>query len=599
MNRWVGFFACVLLGLGMLVCGLLVPAHLRAVDVIVLQNAGRNTETLTDRGMKLVREEKLGAAQLVSLAARRDNLAGLEKLEAAITKLESEHPDWKVWGCSDRRLEQIIGSSEPPSGSQADVAPGASDGAKPASGETETTASRAGVVPFTDFIVHEEHREKALTFLDHSWKPGVQAVMACRTLTNTAIFAPSESASGQAFDAALAISGLLLEEDRLTASLRDKLSALAVDARQGRDSQPFEQALLDLLSLGQRLNWGQLAALVGRVDDAGTLRLLANLAREDDTHLPVLFSATELSGKPAAVTAYLAEFNRTGHADLGTSLRFGTGGVDELLRRNQQVLYSSTAERAGRLSPLAGFSGFATDYSLRSPEFALALKWLLYLAGGYLLAAAVHLARPAASALEEPLKVRGFHVAREILFALGFLLVVLLLSEPFLAQESQKAEFPFRLRLPTVGRLVPVGTVNAHQPIMSLNPKSLLTLVLFFIIQALLYVACLVKLAEIRRQRVPSRVKLKLLENEDHLFDAGLYVGFAGTIISLILVSLNVIQPSLMAAYSSTSFGIVFVSIFKIFHLRGVRRGLLLDAEAAAYPEPMPKAAAPALAVQP
>src|SRR5260370_32406684 len=43
-----------------------------------------------------------------------------------------------------------------------------------------------------------------------------------------------------------------------------------------------------------------------------------------------------------------------------------------------------------------------------------------------------------------------------------------------------------------------------------------------------------------------SRIKLRLLENEDHLFDAGLYLGFVGTIISLILVSVGVIkQPSL------------------------------------------------------
>ena len=34
-----------------------------------------------------------------------------------------------------------------------------------------------------------------------------------------------------------------------------------------------------------------------------------------------------------------------------------------------------------------------------------------------------------------------------------------------------------------------------------------------------------------------------------------------------------------MAAYSSTSFGIIFVSIFKIFNLRPVRRRLLLQAE--------------------
>jgi len=113
-----------------------------------------------------------------------------------------------------------------------------------------------------------------------------------------------------------------------------------------------------------------------------------------------------------------------------------------------------------------------------------------------------------------------------------------------------------------------------------MNQLSLLTLSLFFVLQALLYTACLVKLAEIRRQPLPPRVKLKLLENEDHLFDAGLYLGFAGTIISLILVSLGVIQPSLMAAYSATSFGIIFVVVFKIFHLRPLRRRLLLEAEA-------------------
>ena len=112
-----------------------------------------------------------------------------------------------------------------------------------------------------------------------------------------------------------------------------------------------------------------------------------------------------------------------------------------------------------------------------------------------------------------------------------------------------------------------------------MNHLSLLTLLLFFVLQTLIYTACLLKLAEIRRQHFPSRLKLKLIENEDHLFDAGLYLGFAGTIISLILVSLGVIQPSLMAAYSSTSFGIIFVSIFKIFNLRPLRPQLLLEAE--------------------
>jgi hypothetical protein len=209
----------------------------------------------------------------------------------------------------------------------------------------------------------------------------------------------------------------------------------------------------------------------------------------------------------------------------------------------------------------------------------MVLKWALYLAGGFLLAASLHFARGPVSGLEQPLQVRGFHVFREVLFALGFLLVVLLLSEPFLAQESQKVELPFRLRLPTVGGVVPAGIVSVHSSIM--NQLSLLALLLFFVLQGLLYLASLFKLAEIRRQRVLPRMKLKLLENEDHLFDAGLYLGFVGTIISLILVSMGVIKPSLMAAYSSTSFGIIFVSIFKILHLRPARRRLLLEAEVA------------------
>jgi hypothetical protein len=222
------------------------------------------------------------------------------------------------------------------------------------------------------------------------------------------------------------------------------------------------------------------------------------------------------------------------------------------------------------------------DVCWLTPWAALFVKWLFYLAGGFLIALAFHFGKAPVPAAERPLHVPGFHVLHEFVFALGFLLVILLLSEPFLALESQKVQFlPFRLRLPTVGNVVTAG-IPPVTPSSFMNPSSLLTLLLFFVLQALLYIACLVKLAEIRRQNIPSRTKLKLLENEDHLFDAGLYLGFVGTIVSLILVSLGLTKFSLMAAYSSTSFGIVFVSIFKIFHLRGLRRKLLLETEAIA-----------------
>ena len=92
----------------------------------------------------------------------------------------------------------------------------------------------------------------------------------------------------------------------------------------------------------------------------------------------------------------------------------------------------------------------------------------LYLVGGFFLAAAFHWAHPPASALEQPLQVPGFPAAREFLFALGFLAVVLLLTEPISgAQESQKVEFPFRLRLPAGAGPSPQESPNANPSIMN------------------------------------------------------------------------------------------------------------------------------------
>ena len=110
---------------------------------------------------------------------------------------------------------------------------------------------------------------------------------------------------------------------------------------------------------------------------------------------------------------------------------------------------------------------------------------------------------------------------------------------------------------------------------------SLVPLLVFFVIQVLIYIWCLAKLKEIRTDPMTPQMKLRMLENEDHLFDLGLYIGFVGTIIAMILFSLGVAKFSLMSAYSSTSFGIIFVVVLKIFHVRPLRRKLILESEAA------------------
>lgn len=481
----------------------------------------------------------MGAAQLILAEAQQQHLPGAAELQASIANVSRQHGLWQVWGEPEPRFQSIF--------------------------DSDKSLSESNSLPFTQYIIRESNRQRVLAQLQNSPNHTVRDLLQLRGFTNTTIFTPSQSSSGQALDAAISICGLLIEGKHLTAGFSEAVAKLVEQAVGNGNSLRLEAALLDFTSLGQRLNWGQMLAFIGNIQDPETLRLLLRLLREDESRLPTLFSAVLLSGDPAGVTRYLMDFSQSGWKDLAASLRYGTGGVKELLHRNQRLYHSRWPQ------------ALALNASLHMPWLALTAKWLLYLAGGFSLAAALHYVRPAVPALERPLQVRGFHLAREILFALGFLVAVLLVTEPFLSHETQRLNFPFQVRLPTLGQVVPAAVTQNQTTFM--NQLSLLALLLFFVLQALLYLASLLKLAEIRRQNVPPRIKLRLLENEDHLFDAGLYLGFVGTIISLILVSLGVIKPSLMAAYSSTSFGIIFVSLFKIVNLRPTRRKLLMEAE--------------------
>ncbi len=549
LRRWLSFFLCIALSVLSVLLGWLVPAHLRATDAHLLQKAGRNSPSLPELGKELLDEKRLGAAELVCSAAESLSLPGRQALESSITNVASQHPSWLIWGGGESELEVIFNRPKVP-----------------------LSVSE----PITDSMIRFENRATALGLFRASSRPLVHELLNTQSLTNTTVFPPSQSAAGQAFDAALCICAMLAEQNHFSPGLSNGIFTAASQATHGGSPQAIEEIYMDFLSLGQRLNWGQLVVFVGHVDDAETLRRLAFSMRRYQSRLPILYSAVALSSRPDEVGRYLMKFGQTGMDDLAAALRFHREGLNELLRRGERLYVPGPRSETLRSGLLKPFFDFALERSLETPEFAIGLKIFLYLFGGFLIAAALHVVRPPVQELEKPLQVGGLHVAREILFGLGFLTFVLLITEPFLSQETQRVDFPLRLRLPVVGAAV--GKAVTGQQHMSMN-KNLLMLGLFFVLQGLLYISCLVKLAEIRRQKVGPRMKLRLLENEEHLFDAGLYLGFVGTIISFIIVLLKAADLSLMAAYGSTSFGIIFVSVFKIFHLRPARRRLLLESE--------------------
>ena len=160
---------------------------------------------------------------------------------------------------------------------------------------------------------------------------------------------------------------------------------------------------------------------------------------------------------------------------------------------------------------------------------------------------------------------------------LGLAAAVAISIEPFLLQHRPILELPLRWEFPQVSAALRETIIQQIGPIM--DKLTLVALLLFLVIQLALYFLGLRKIGEIRKQPVGSNVKLRLLDNEETLFDSGLYCGLGGTVLSLVFLALGVIKPSLMAAYSSTLFGILFVAILKICHLRPTRRQLILDVE--------------------
>jgi hypothetical protein len=555
MQRLVWLIVFAGLGLLLVVYGFLVPAHVRAVDVAVLQQSGKKTPSLTEEGLALTRQGMLGPAQMFLRVAQDEKAPGWEDLFQTVSNYAVVHPDQRIWGGPAPEFTRQL--------------------AHPLRPQDATSE------PVFNLLFASNELDACWHSLEASSRASVQAILKVRAWTNTVFFLPVASPAGRVLNTLCLLTGSLLQGGHLAESLERQLLALEQQAEKDKNTSQFEQVLLDIYSLGKRLNWVQLADFVSRIKDTQALYRLAAAARDHEPQLPVLFAAVHLSADPNGVAEYLTRFPESGLSDLSSGLRTGAGGLKELLRLQERVYHSPLRDVLARFNLFGIVIHSMLGWHRVSLWATLTLKYLLFFAGGFMLARSCFLLKPAPSALEQPLQVPELAPTRQVLIAFFFLLVMFFLSEPFLAQDNQQAEpltaFPLRLRLPTMGGVVPATVVQAIAPIM--NQLSILSLVLFFILQALIYATCLLKLAEIRRQNVVARLKLKLLENEEHLFDAGLYLGFVGTIISLILMSMGIVKFSLMAGYSSTSFGIIFVSILKIFHVRPLRRKLILESE--------------------
>jgi hypothetical protein len=170
--------------------------------------------------------------------------------------------------------------------------------------------------------------------------------------------------------------------------------------------------------------------------------------------------------------------------------------------------------------------------------------------------------------------------------ALLFAGLFIITTEPFLLKAAPPSEYRVRLVLPALVTTSTNPAQSTDKTIHSMDSSTLLSIGFFAALQVAMYFTCLLKIREIARSAVSPLVKLRLMENEENLFDGGLYVGIGGTATALVLQVLGIIEPNLLAAYSSNLFGITCVALVKIRSVRPYKRQLILDTQTVLPPFP-------------
>ncbi len=537
----------IVVGAALVAAGWLLPVQVKSLSPLLLREAGAGSPTLVEFAETLRAADKLGPAELVGAAAKTLALPGAAAFEAKLGDAEQRQPELLQWGGLDPYLEQVF------------------------AGKPQAPAQKPVSQPAIQEFLPAKQREAVRSYLGNSRSGAVKALLATAAIDHTKRFIPAQRAGGQPLDATILMTALLHQGSWLSESLAKDVRERAEAAVAAGNLDPIENFYYDLLSLSRRLNWVQLGEWLRTCPDVKTVGEFAQLLRAAPDLMPVLYAASLQGREPEGVTRYALRFGKGGVAGLETALREGQGAVRQLVR--QQVPVNPD-------SPLAW--DFFASFSLRYPTVMTIVKYLCFFAGVWFVFRALDRAvvGPVLSAANRTL----MH-AKSGVMALVFSGILFVLSEPFLLRGAPPADLAVKVSIPALSLIGQVqGGAAAAKPITDIS--TVITIVCFGAVQALVYWICLLKMREIERQQIPSLLKLRLMENEENLFDAGLYVGIAGTASALVLQVLQVIDPNLLAAYSSNLFGITCVAMVKIRHVRPYKKKLILESQAAVPAKP-------------
>lgn len=549
--------AILAVGLLLAVAALMIPAHLRSIDLAVIELCHEEGKAVDGILTETIRSSHIGSALRVLEAADLEPVKA-QTYKAQIQTLIAQRPSLLASGGSDSILEDFLELVQ------------------------FTPSKDIETLPLLPQLLPRSERASLSGMLAKSSNANVTALLGARDLPGLTRLHPASHAAGAPYDAGLLTLALLIEGGHFNPNLAQQIGEKAAQASLGSPTAvlALEDFAIATLSLGRQLDHRSLADLASIAESLTDWGQMATLFRAQPDRIDALYTALRFEGAPAPVFDYLATYSETGNDDLDTALKNGVGATQELLGKALPIYRPAGLAQAlaatletYRPKSLAGLS-------LSNRYGALALKALLFVLSGLAFALAMGEAwRANLSEVKAVKRSTSSVMARNFFISLVVALTLWALFEPEILK-SQTTETNSD-STPHIKFVVADTLQSLKEPVKAMqeiNQVTLLVLALFFIVQLVIYSFCLIKLKEIAEQKLSAELKLKLLENEENLFDFGLYVGLGGTVLSLILVAVGIVEASLMAAYASTLFGILFVALLKVLNLRPYRRRLIIEA---------------------
>jgi hypothetical protein len=535
-------------GIGSLLLGMVCPFFFRGIAPSLVQRAGQGTPQVHQLAAELTDFGRIGP--VFELGYALETVSFQDRLY----QLARENSSYFFSGGSAPYIEEII--------RRLDL-------------DARKFPKPTSVV---ELVTPRHHRTYVADFLSRSRNLHVQDILQTRNLKGTIILSPVDAPSGTPTDIAILTLALLIQADEMPRQLAAEVANLSRGAMQGSTTaiEHTEQVWLSVLSLARRFQWVSLSELIRTHDSVQSLNRTAALFRQYQGHRSLLISVYLLHRDPGAIFEYIERYGDEAMTDLAEALPHGKGAIDLLFQRKLPIYRPNAWNPSFDAIEDRLLSTAFYRVAIEQPVLTGIIKLLLLFTAGLCFIILLRLLINRTQSGYRSWVASFLANLGNISIAVAFAICLWLSLEPeFLKQQDEPRPPPIQIQFIAANPFENLKSDLMNS--MHIDQVTLLILGLFFILQLAIYAYSRIRLQEIKKLDVQPETKLKLIENEDNLFDSGLYVGLGGTVASLIMLAVNIVEASLMAAYASTLFGIIFVAVLKIFNVRPYRNQLILE----------------------